>query len=166
MKPYATLISLALVVAACGPAGAQPVAEAPTQAEDVAAIKELGQKARAAFNTGDAAAFADLLTDDAILMPSNEPALVGKEAIQSWLQTIFDQATVKLIAEVLEVEVAGNWAFERGTGTSTATLKASGDPVFEDNSKYLTITKRQPDGSWRIYRNISNSDRPLPDAGE
>ena len=38
--------------------------------------------------------------------------------------------------------------------------------VFEDNTKDLSIHKRQPDGSWKVYRNISNSNNPLPGAGE
>ena len=66
MKFYATLISLALLAAACGLAAEQPVAEAPTQAEDMAALKALGPKVIAAFNAGDAAALADLFADDAI----------------------------------------------------------------------------------------------------
>ncbi|MEE8586821.1 MAG: hypothetical protein V3T83_18425 [Acidobacteriota bacterium] len=73
---------------------------------------------------------------------------------------------MKIAAEGLEVEVAGDWAFDRGTYTITLTPKAGGEPVFEDEAKYLTITKRQPDGSWKIYRTISNSDRPLPGAPE
>ncbi len=166
MKFYATLISLPLLVAACAPAAEQRVAEALTQAEDVAAIKALAPIARAAFNTGDAAALADLFADDAILMPANQPALIGKEAIQSWIQTIFDQFTFKWTASSEEVEVAGDWAFERSTSTFTVTPKAGGEPIFEDNSKGLTIYKRQPDGSWKIFRGISNSNNPLPGAGE
>ncbi len=164
--PIATLICLALLAAACGPAAEQPVAEAPSQAEDVAAIKALNLTAKAAFDAGDAAALADIFAEDAIFMPANEPALVGKEAIQSWIQTIFDQFTFKYTSETLEVDVAGDWAFERSTSAFTATLKAGGEPVFEDNTKDLSIYKRQPDGSWKVYRNISNSDRPLPDAGQ
>jgi len=164
--PIATLICLALLAAACGPAAEQPVAEAPSQAEDVAAIKALNPKAEAAFNAGDAAALADFFTDDAILMPANEPALVGKEAIQSWFQTIFDQFTFKWTASTEEVEVAGDWAFERSTSTFTVTPKAGGEPIFEDNTKDLNILKRQPDGAWKTYRSISNSNNPLPGAGE
>jgi uncharacterized protein (TIGR02246 family) len=126
----------------------------------------LNPKAEAAFNAGDAAALVDLFTEDAILMPANEPALVGKEAIQSWFQTIFDQFTFKWTASTEEVEVAGDWAFERSTSTFTVTPKAGGEPIFEDNTKDLNILKRQPDGAWKTYRSISNSNNPLPGAGE
>ncbi len=159
MKSHAPLISLAIVVAACGPAGAPPVAEAPTQAEDVAAIKALSDDYLAALNAGDAAALADIFAEDAILMPVSAPALVGKEAIQSGMQTFVDQFTSKLTGSTEEVEVAGDWAFSRNSYTGTVTPKAGGEPT-EIKLKLLTIYKRQPDGSWKNYRGIGNSDSP------
>ena len=38
-------------------------------------------------------------------------------------------------------------------------------PVFEDNSRYLTIAKRQPDGSWKIYRNSRTATARFPAPG-
>jgi ketosteroid isomerase-like protein len=35
---------------------------------------------------------------------------------------------------------------------------------MERSNKYLTIYRRQPDGSWKIYRDISNSNEPPPSA--
>ena len=165
--PTAALISLALIVAGCAPAPEQPepAAEAPTQAEDVAAIKKLIDDYLAAANAGDVSAVAAFYTDDAIRMPPNAPAKIGKEAIQSDVQTQLDQFTIKLGLEVVEVEVAGDWAFGRGSHTITLTPKAGGEPT-EDSGKWIEILKRQPDGAWKIYRLIWNSDQPLPGAGE
>ena len=78
---------------------------------------------------------------------------------------MLDQFTVKLIVEVLEVRVAGDWAFARMTYTETLTPKAGGEPT-EDSGRWLVIYERQPDGAWKIYLEIWNSDRPLPGAGE
>jgi len=169
MKSYlatTALVAFALIVVACASVTEQPqpAAEPPSQAEDVAAIKAMPAKYEAAYNASDAAALAELHTEEAIRMPPNEPALVGKEAIQSWYQTRFDQFTPQVTVSHEEVEVAGDWAFARGSYTSTQTPKAGGEPV-EDSGKFLTISKRQPDGSWKIYRTIYNSDNPLPGAG-
>jgi ketosteroid isomerase-like protein len=98
-------------------------------------------------------------------MSPNTPAVVGKEAIRSRLQPYFNQFTLRLTASPEEFEVAGDWAFERGTYASTSTPKAGGEPT-EDKGKYLAIWKRQPDGSWKRHRGILNSDLPLPGAGE
>lgn len=159
------MAGLALTVAACGPAGEQPAAEAASQADDVAAIKAGIGEILAAYNTGDAAAVAAFYTDDAIEFPPNAPATVGKEAIQLDIQTLFDQFTIKFGLEVVEVEVAGDWAFSRGSHTLTLTPKTGGEPT-EDSGKWIEILKRQPDGGWKIYRNMYNSDQPLPGTGE
>jgi uncharacterized protein (TIGR02246 family) len=170
MKPClvtATLICLALLMATCQPAAEQPdpAAQAAKQAEDVAAIKSLGQEFGAAYKSGDASSAAALYTDDAILMPPNGPEVVSKEAIQSWYQTVFDQFTTEMALSVHEVKVAGDWAFDRGSYTFTRTPKAGGEPM-QDNGKYVVIDKKQPDRSWKIYLDIWNSDRPLPGASE
>jgi len=157
----AILISLALLVFGCTPAAEEPVTEAPTQAEDIAAINALGDALNAAYIAGDAAAFAALCTEDAVSMPPNAPALVGKEAFQSRLKAMFDEATIQQTSTTEEVEVAGTWAFARITFTVTTTPKAGGDAV-EDNTKNLTIFRRQPDGSWKLHRSIFNSDNPVP----
>ena len=164
--PTASLISLALLAGACSPGGEQPVSQAPSQLEDVAAIKAFAPKAVAATNAGDAAALADLYTEDAIHMSPNQPALVGRAAIQSSYQAGFDQLTQKLTLSLDEVGVSGDWAFSRGTYTGAGTPKAGGGPVVEDNGKFLAIHKRQPDGAWKIHRDIANSDRPFPGGGE
>jgi ketosteroid isomerase-like protein len=39
--------------------------------------------------------------------------------------------------------------------------KAGGTPM-EDAGKYLVILQRQPDGGWKVTRDIDNSSRPLP----
>jgi uncharacterized protein (TIGR02246 family) len=155
------LIAFMLILASCSPAPEEPAAEVRSQAEDVAAIKTLADDAIAAHNAGDAAAIAALLTDDAVLMPPNEPTVIGKEAAQSGAQTVFDHFTVKLTAELVEVEVAGDWAFGRGTFTYTATPKAGGEPI-EGSDRFLTIYRRQLDGSWKIHRDIYNSHKPIP----
>jgi len=33
---------------------------------------------------------------------------------------------------------------------------------MKDNGKYITIYQHQSDGSWKIARDIWNSDQPLP----
>ena len=64
-----------------------------------------------------------------------------------------------------EVEVAGDWGFIRGTSPVTLTPQAGGEPL-QDEGKYLSIRKRQPDGSWKIFWAIWNSNNPLPGGGD
>ena len=160
------VLTLALVLAACEPAPQEvAVPAAPSQAEVEAALNSLDEAFASAFNAGDAAAAAALYADDAVLMPPNAPAVTGKEAIQSFWKSGFDQFAGELSLTPAEVEVADDWAFSRGTYAGKSTPKAGGKPI-EDTGNGLTIYKRQPDGSWKFARDIWNSDKPLPGTGQ
>lgn len=164
MRLQLTILAiLAIVASGCGPAAVPPASEAPAPAEDVAAIRANSANYEAAVNAGDVAALAGLHSDDAIRMPPNEAAVVGKEAIESWHQAGFDQFSTKLTVSPAEVDVADGWAYARGAYTITQTPKAGGEQR-KDAGKYLVIYKRQPDGSWKVHRAIWNSDQPLPDS--
>ena len=169
MKPYlasAFLLSFGVIGAACAPAPEPPpAAEAPTHAADLAALEANAEAYEAAYAAGDADALAALHADDAIRRPPNAPLVMGQEAIRAAYQTTFEQFAAKITLSLEEVEVAGDWAFVRGTSPVTATPKAGGEPL-QDEGKYLSIRKRQPDGSWKIFRTIWNSNNPPPGAGD
>jgi ketosteroid isomerase-like protein len=42
------------------------------------------------------------------------------------------------------------------------TVTPPGAAPFEDRGKYLTICRKQADGSWKVARAMFNSDLPLP----
>jgi uncharacterized protein (TIGR02246 family) len=166
MRSYLTpiVLGLALALAACQPAPQKEVAPAPpTQAEIEAAIGKVREAYVAAENAGDAAALTALFTSDAVLMPPNAPAASGKEAIQSFLQSQNDAFSFELAVTQAEVVASGDWAYTHGTYTLEATPKPKGKAV-EDSGKYLNVLAHQPDGSWKIARQIWNSDNPLPGA--
>ena len=167
MRSYLSpiVLVLALVLAACAPPPQEEAApEAPSQAEVAAALHGLVDAYVSASNAGDATALTALFTDDAVLMPGNAPTASGKEAIQAFYQSRFDQFTLELAASQAEAEGAGEWAFARGTYTIKLTPKAGGEPI-EYSGKYMNISKRQADGSWKMARHIWNSDKPPPDTG-
>ena len=131
---------------------------------DQAVIRTLGEQAVATLNTNDAAALAAFVTDDAVWMPPNEPAVSGKEAFESLYRAWFDQFICEVTSHpVEEIVVAGDWAFARGRYTLMLTPKAGGEPM-QDSGKFIDIYQRQPDGSWKYARHIWNSDQPLPAA--
>ena len=131
---------------------------------DIEAVKNLTEEYDAAINSGDLDSWVSLYTDDAVRMPPNSPALVGKDAIRSVMQSSFEKFTFDIKETAEEVIVAGDWAFARGTYTYTITPKAGSEPIGDDSGKWMAFHKCQPDGSWKIYRNIWNSDLPPSDA--
>ena len=60
----------------------------------------------------------------------------------------------------MEIQGQGDMAYDRGT-YSMAVTPAGAAPI-EDHGKYLTIWRKQADGSWKVARAIFNSDLPLP----
>ena len=124
---------------------------------DTAAIIDFMNQYRSSQNAGDIDRFMSLWTEDGILMPPNGPPVIGKDQIREGTIGRFDQFTFDLDGTEAEVEVAGGWAFTRGTYTITVTPKEGGQPVFIDG-KYIGILERQSDGSWILHRNIFNSN--------
>jgi len=125
---------------------------------DIAAINALRGKVSAAFNSNDAGALAALFADDSVVMPANQPAVDGRQSIQSLYEGMFKANAFKIAITPLETQLAGDWAYDRGTTTTTITPK-SGQPM-EDSGKYLVVLKRLPGGLWKVYREIDNSNNP------
>jgi uncharacterized protein (TIGR02246 family) len=136
-----------------------PGAKQDTSAE-MAKIGTLRDQFTTAYNSNDAAAVAALYTDDAIMMPSNQAAVEGRTAIQSWYENMYKGMSVKIAITPIETQVAGDWGYDRGTALLTMTPKAKGRPM-EESSKYLVIVKRQTGGSWKVFRDIDNSNAPM-----
>ena len=109
----------------------------------------------------DGAKLAVFYTDDAMLMPPDEPIVSGREAIASRYQQDLDRFNVELITVPEEIEVSGNLAFVRGTFTIGLTPKAGGEKI-EVAFKAISILRKGTDGSWKLYCDIWNSDTPLP----
>ena len=93
---------------------------------------------------------------DGVQLAPGAPASEGIAAITKSItaqHAASDFERFKIINK--EIEVSGNLGFARGNYTFTAIPKDGGDKA-EFEGKYLTIFKRQADGSWRIYRDCFN----------
>lgn len=138
--------------------GCAPREQADLEAVTVAAQK-IWNRYSATLEAGDLEGWLSLWTDDGIQMPPGEPAVVGKDRIRVRNKAVLDQFTFHIGITNEEVAATGDWAFARGTYTATLTPKAGGKVLAVDG-KYLTILQRQPDGSWKIHRDIFNSNAP------
>ncbi len=157
-KSVASRIAL-FATLACG--GQQPPAS--TQA-DVEAITRINEAWTAAIKAGNADQMVAPLTTDGMLLPPNEPATTGLDAARAWSDRMVSQLTfTEATAVIDEVVVAGDWAFTRGTFHGTFQPKTGG-AVMSDVTKYILIWQRQSDGSWKIARDIWNSNNPVTGA--
>jgi ketosteroid isomerase-like protein len=99
---------------------------------------------------------------DAMVLSPGGPAVDGREAIAGAMGSYPALTDVKF--EQLEIEGSGDWAWVRGSYSFNMTVPDSDEPV-PDAGKYIEIWKRQDDGSWRVYRDIYNSDMAPPAPG-
>ena len=157
--PFRSLsaVALAVVVGACAP---PPPPD--TTAADTAAINALRDAWVTAYNAADADAVANLYTEDAVDMPSQQPTASGRAAVRDLMASQFATGTAVATVTSDEMQLMGDWAFDRGTFTVNITPAAGGDPVMT-GGRYIVILRRQADGSWKLARGIDNS--PVAPAG-
>ena len=113
-----------------------------------------------AFNSGDATKVASLYATDAVVMPTHQPMITGRDAIQNYNKTFFETFTATITISPIETKVFGDRALDRGTYTMQLTPKAGGSPIM-DEGKYLVLLQRQADGSWKLTHDIDNTNMPL-----
>ena len=133
-------------------------------ATDAAAVRQAIDSNNARFDAavlkGDTAALAGFYVDDAMFMSPNEPAAKGHNAIAksfAGMGSAMKITAFKLQAQ--DVIVAGDYAIETGAYDFSATVPKVTKPAH-DAGKYVVVWKKQADGSYKIVRDIYNSDLP------
>ena len=146
---------LLCIAVLAGVAGCQQAA--PLSAADQAALRASTDSFVARTNRKDFAGTAALFAADGRMMPANEPAKVGRDAVQAWMTAY--PTIVSFAAMVDEVGGAGDVAYVRGHYAIAVMLPGARQAVA-DTGKWVTVHRRQPDGSWLIISDIFNSDKP------
>ena len=160
---WIAVAALSALVMACEKPESEEMDEAPTAAE-IAAVKSAIEAANnvtvAAVIAGDVSKLLANYADDAVFMFPNAPAMRGRAAIEAGLKAMMEGATfsdMKFTTE--DVMLDGDMAVE--TGSNEMTITPKGGKAMVDKGKYLTVWKRQADGSWKIVRDVSNSNMPM-----
>jgi ketosteroid isomerase-like protein len=123
---------------------------------DLAAITAFNARYLKAINTGDIATLSGLTDDDHVMLIPGRAPLQGKAANDAANGRYFEQFNVAERWDPVETVIDGKLAYQRGTITATATPKAGGAARTSSGS-FLRIYRRQPDGSWRMTRDMFNS---------
>ena len=149
------LLLLLLVSSACQ----QETAQDKRVAEE-ATIKALDMEWSKAAGSKNVDKTVSYYADDAIVMPSNSPALTGKEAIRGMWQAMLGAPNFSGGWTATKVDVArsGDLAYVTGTYEINET-DANGKPVT-DKGKYLEVWKKQTDGSWKCVADMFNTSLP------
>ncbi len=107
----------------------------------------------------DINALANLWDEEMVSLPPGQPALIGRAANLDFLkQGQQAMANVEILGytqDWREVRQVGEFAFEWGIIRSR-TRAGLDTRETEHNFKVMRVLKRQPEGSWKIYRTIWN----------
>ncbi len=148
-KLYVTLLSLVGLV------GCTQTAIEPDTAADEAAIRELIAQTAAANNAADTLGWIALFEEGAVYMPPGGLEVTTRAGLLEVAAAGFGPYAADIRITPAEIVISGAWAFARSYVTGTVTPRAGGEAIPVD-VKQLVIYHRQPDGSWRIARLITN----------
>jgi ketosteroid isomerase-like protein len=112
-----------------------------------------------AASESPADAFAAQVMDDASLLPPDAPLAQGKEAIHAAMAGLeaMPGFSVTWSPSAADVGSGGDLGYTRGTYEMH--VESSEGPVTI-NGKYLTIWKKQADGTWMVTADMFNADGP------
>jgi uncharacterized protein (TIGR02246 family) len=147
---------LGLVVGAC----AQPAETPPPPPVDAAAMRDTIQARErewsAAYLAGDAAAVANLYSEDAAQVQPAGDWRRGRDAISMGMKGELDTLNVSAREDITEEVIpAGDYVVEFGRYSYSATTKQGNRPV-SGAGRYVVLWRKDADGQWRLHRDLGS----------
>ena len=113
----------------------------------------------AALERRDSSQILTVFDDSAAFMPPNAAAGRGRAGIANVFRGILTGTqSLRVSHHPMDVTIAGDYAIE--TGAFGLSWQRTGAKIVSDSGKYMMVWKEEPDGNFKIYRDIFNSDRP------
>ncbi len=116
---------------------------------------DLERKFAAAVAQGGGAAFASFFDAEGMTLANRQPAVIGQAAIAARSKWPADSYQLTWTPEGGALASAGDmgytWGHYEGRSAGSAAVQ---------RGRYLTVWKKEPDGSWKILMDSSNDDPP------
>ena len=120
---------------------------------DTDAIRAAELALAEAFEDTDPTAWVNSYTEDAIFVGPGSPPIEGRAA----LLAVARQITMSSLEIVADSTIgAGDFAATTGRATWVSGTRDSGAPTVR--RRFLMVWRRDPDGRWRIARELLNED--------
>jgi uncharacterized protein (TIGR02246 family) len=151
---------LAIFVVACQQQPQQPPAPPDTRAADAAAIRNADAEWSKTATAKDAAQFTSYFAGDALFLPPNQSILKSKEEIQKFAVDFMASPGLAMAWQPTEAVASRGGDLGYTIGTYELTVNGPKGKPVTDRGKYLTVWKKQADGSWKVAVDTFNSDLP------
>lgn len=155
------LIGLTVCLAACTQ---QPQNPSETRAAEETSLRNVDLQWSEAASKRGADQFVRYFADDAIFLPPNVPVMTSKDDIQRWASELMSNPGFSLNWQPTKVEVSRGGDLGYTSGVYELKLTGPNGKAVSDHGKYLTVWKKQPDGSWKVVADTFNSDLPAQGA--
>jgi ketosteroid isomerase-like protein len=154
------LLLLAMPMLSCNNPAGTSAAKTGDSTIDLGKVKAMMQSSNDAlgvsFKSKDSVAITANYTSDAMMLPPNTTAVSGTDQIRGTWHYFMGLDVKDLKLTTSDVWGDNNLVTEQGTWSLTNTK----DAVI-DHGKFLVLWK-QEGGKWKMFRDIWNSDMPLP----
>ena len=127
---------------------------------DEHAIRQLIRAWYEAVASSDVDQLVSFLTDDAVAMIAERPALVGRDAVEEGFRAYFDLYRQALDIQVDEVQVSGDLAFARINEETQVYPVDRQEAVHVSQKAMFVYLRDDHDGPWRVGRFIANLNKP------
>jgi uncharacterized protein (TIGR02246 family) len=157
--------AIALTLGGCGKAGSSKGASDPDSVK--AAIKKDESKWNQDFKAKDSEGLSSHYADDAYFVAPGLVPADGSTAIrQVYANGTTDPAfNVEFASDKIDVSSGGDMAYARGHFSEKYTDKKN-DKVMSTSGSYITVYKKQDDGSWKVVEDFAAADpdatKPVP----
>ena len=114
------------------------------------------------MNAKDADKFVSYFADDASGLYPGMPILDGKQAIKTAVAPIVADPNFSITFQTLRMEASkgGDMVYSQGTLIQTTTDAKTKKPKT-DKGKFLTVYRKQADGSWKAVADTYNLDAAM-----
>jgi ketosteroid isomerase-like protein len=148
-------IMMGLMILGVGVGVGASAQTADTAADSVRAADAAWLKVYSAKDLNKSVAFFD---DQGSMLSPNDPIATGKAAISKLIAGDFSFGELTWQVDKAGVSKSGDLGYT--SGRYIFSFKGPSGKPATDNGKYLTVWKKQADGSWKVLFDMFNTDLP------
>ena len=104
--------------------------------------------------------FVEALLDDAHLLPPAAPLASGKDAVAAVIASLEAMPGFSIQWSPTLADVGGSVDLGYTMGTYEMRLEGPDGQPMKIDGKYITVWKKQADGSWKVTADMFNADGP------
>jgi len=155
MKVLQLAVALAVTLMACQkPAADQSAAAA-------SAVRSADSTWEKTFVNRDTAGVVGFVEATGSVMPPNGPIATGPDAVRALFTGFWALPGISLHWQATSAEASQSGELAYSSGTYDLTFNGPDGKPVSDKGKFVTVWRKQSDGSWKVVRDIFNSDLPL-----